>query len=110
MMSFDGLQITGLVVIDCKMDWQGQKLAEQLMQLILVSFAAVAFVAGYVLGSFQTMLLIYAAGVGFTTIITVPNWSFFNRHPLHWLDSGEAEKHTKPQPAHSGAKKKASKK
>lgn len=99
MMSFDRVQITGLVVIDCKMDWQGQKLAEQLMELILVSFAAVAFVAGYVLGSFQTMLLIYAAGVGFTTIITIPNWPFFNLRPLHWLDSSEAENHSLLIPA-----------
>ncbi|KAL0385370.1 UNVERIFIED_CONTAM: putative signal peptidase complex subunit [Sesamum radiatum] len=92
------------------MDWQGQKLAEQLMQLMLVAFAAVAFLAGYVLGSFQTMLLIYAAGVVLTSLITIPNWPFFNRHPLNWLDPSEAEKHPKPQPASSGPKKKASKK
>lgn len=93
-----------------QMDWQGQKLAEQLMQLMLVFFAAVAFVTAYVLGSFQTMMLIYAAGVVLTSLITVPNWPFFNRHPLNWLDPSEAEKHPKPQPNNSGLKKKASKK
>ncbi|PIN26112.1 Signal peptidase subunit [Handroanthus impetiginosus] len=92
------------------MDWQGQKLAEQLMQLMLVFFAVVAFIVGYVLGSFQTMLLIYGAGVVLTSLITVPNWPFFNRHPLNWLDPSEAEKHPKPQPAGAGSKKKASKK
>ncbi|KAK6154846.1 hypothetical protein DH2020_009094 [Rehmannia glutinosa] len=50
------------------------------------------------------------AGVVLTSLITVPNWPFFNRHPLHWLDPIEAEKHPKPQPAISGPKKKASKK
>ncbi|KAG8369285.1 hypothetical protein BUALT_Bualt15G0135500 [Buddleja alternifolia] len=89
------------------MDWQGQKLAEQLM---LVIFAAVGFITGYVLGSFQTMLLVYTAGVVLTSLITVPNWPLFNRHPLNWLDSDEAGKHPKPQPATSGPKKKASKK
>ncbi|KAL0364315.1 UNVERIFIED_CONTAM: putative signal peptidase complex subunit [Sesamum angustifolium] len=105
----DWLQSSHFSLIGFKMDWQGQKLAEQLMQLMLVAFAVVAFIAGYVLGSFQTMLLTYAAGVVLTSLITIPNWPFFNRHPLNWLDPSEAEKHPKPQPTISGPKKKASK-
>ncbi|KAI3780068.1 hypothetical protein L2E82_09943 [Cichorium intybus] len=80
-----------------KMDWQGQKVAEQLMQIMLVVFAIAAFITGYVLGSFQLMLYVYAGGVVLTTLITIPNWPFFNRHPLKWLDPSEAEKHPKPQ-------------
>ncbi|XVE92149.1 hypothetical protein REPUB_Repub01dG0072300 [Reevesia pubescens] len=92
-----------------KMDWQGQKLAEQIMQIMLLVFAVISFVAGYVLGSFQMMILVYAGGVTLTTLITVPNWPFFNRNPLNWLDPSEAEKHPKPQVAVS-SKKKATKK
>ncbi|GAA0139275.1 hypothetical protein Leryth_007109 [Lithospermum erythrorhizon] len=92
------------------MDWQGQKLVEQLMQILLVCFAVVAFVTGYVLGSFQTMMFIYAGGVVFTSLLTVPNWPFFNRHPLTWLEPTEAEKHPKPEPASSSSKKKNTKK
>ncbi|XXG79793.1 hypothetical protein AAC387_Pa09g0787 [Persea americana] len=90
------------------MDWQGQKLAELLMQIILGVFAVVAFVVGYSMGSFQTMLLIYAGGVVLTTLLIVPNWPFLNRHPLNWLDPVEAERHPKPQPLAS--KKKSSSK
>ncbi|KAF5746451.1 Microsomal signal peptidase 12 kDa subunit (SPC12) [Tripterygium wilfordii] len=92
-----------------EMDWQGQKLSEQLMQIILLTFAVLAFVSGYVTLSFQLMILIYAGGVVLTTLITVPNWPFFNRHPLNWLDSGEAEKHPKPQKAVNANKKSAKK-
>lgn len=92
------------------MDWQGQKLAEQLMQIMLLSFAVVAFISGYVLGSFQIMLMIYAGGVLLTSLITVPNWPFFNRHPLKWLDPSEAEKHPKPQSTSASSKKKTGKK
>lgn len=92
------------------MDWQGQKLAEQLMQILLVGFAVVAFATGYALGSFQIMLLVFASGVVITTLITVPNWPLFNRHPLNWLDPSEAEKHPKPQLANSISKKKTNKK
>ncbi|XP_007044056.2 PREDICTED: probable signal peptidase complex subunit 1 [Theobroma cacao] len=91
------------------MDWQGQKVAEQTMQIMLLVFAVIAFITGYVLGSFQMMILIYAGGVTLTTLITVPNWPFFNCHPLSWLDPSEAEKHPKPQVAVS-SKKKATKK
>ncbi|XP_043706772.1 probable signal peptidase complex subunit 1 [Telopea speciosissima] len=86
------------------MDWQGQKLAELLMQVMLVVFAVGAFITGYAMGSFQMMLIIYAVGVVLTTLITVPNWPFFNRHPLKWLDPIEAERHPKPQPVTSKKK------
>ncbi|CAL5338158.1 hypothetical protein CsSME_00021634 [Camellia sinensis var. sinensis] len=92
------------------MDWQGQKLVEHLMQILLVVFAVMAITMGYALGSFQTMLLIYASGVVITTLITVPNWPFFNRNPLKWLDPSEAEKHSKMQIVDSSSKKKISKK
>ncbi|KAK2985748.1 hypothetical protein RJ640_005448 [Escallonia rubra] len=92
------------------MDWQGKKLAEQLMQIMLAAFAAIALVIGYGLGSFKMMLLVYAGGAVLTTLITVPNWPFFNRNPLKWLDPSEAEKHPKPQSASSTSKKKATKK
>ncbi|XP_074303310.1 signal peptidase complex subunit 1-like [Silene latifolia] len=78
------------------MDWQGQKLAEQLMQIMLLICAAVAFISGYVLGSFKMMILIYAGGVVLTALMIVPNWPWFNRHPLEWLDPVEAELHPRP--------------
>ncbi|XP_039125589.1 probable signal peptidase complex subunit 1 isoform X2 [Dioscorea cayenensis subsp. rotundata] len=86
------------------MDWQGQKRAEMLMQVMLVVFGVVAFVVGYSIGSFRTMMLVYAGGVTLTALITVPNWPCYNRHPLNWLDPSEAEKHPKPQPVPSKKK------
>lgn len=79
------------------MDWQGQKLAEELMQILLIVFGGVAFIAGYATSSFGTMMMIYGGVVLFTTMVTVPNWPFFNRHPLKWLDPIEAEKYPKPE-------------
>ncbi|XP_020214028.1 probable signal peptidase complex subunit 1 [Cajanus cajan] len=81
------------------MDWQGQKIAEQIMQIMLLAFSVIAFATGYIMSSFQMMILIYAAGVVLATLVTVPNWPFFNRHPLKWLDPSELEKHPKPQPS-----------
>ncbi|RDY11848.1 putative signal peptidase complex subunit 1, partial [Mucuna pruriens] len=82
-----------------KMDWQGQKIAEQVMQIMLLAFAVIAFATGYLMASFQMMILIYAGGVVLATLVTVPNWPFFNHHPLKWLDPSELEKHPKIQPS-----------
>ncbi|KAM2765487.1 hypothetical protein COP1_021534 [Malus domestica] len=109
--NFSACRGSAYLRVHFKMDWQGQKLAEQLMQILLLVFAVVGFAAGYITGSFQTMVLTYAGGVVLTTLVTVPNWPFFNRHPLKWLDPSEAEKHPKPQPQQPvSSKKKASKK
>ncbi|CAH1440644.1 unnamed protein product [Lactuca virosa] len=88
------------------MDWQGQKVAEQLMQILPVVFAVATFITGYVVGSFQLMLIVYDGGVILTTLITIPNWPFFNKHPLKWLEPSEAEKHPKPQVAVTSVSKK----
>ncbi|CAM8980041.1 unnamed protein product [Rhodiola kirilowii] len=91
------------------MDWQGQKLAEQLMQILLVSFALGGFATGYFLGSFLLMLQINGIGVVVTLIVTVPNWPWFNKHPLTWLEPIEAEKHPKPDLSLQLGKKKSTK-
>ncbi|GMH27688.1 hypothetical protein Nepgr_029531 [Nepenthes gracilis] len=88
-----------------EMDWQGQKAAEQLMQIMLIAFAVVAFLTGFAFGSFQMMLLVYAGGVVLTSLIIIPNWPFFNRHPLKWLDPSDADRYPKPQPTVSAKKK-----
>ncbi|CAO2828997.1 unnamed protein product [Amaranthus hypochondriacus] len=88
------------------MDWQGQKMAELWMQILLLVSAVIAFATGYTLGSFQLMILIYAGGVVLTALIIIPNWPWFNRHPLNWLDPSEVDKHPKPQISVSSSSKK----
>ncbi|KAL9267185.1 Signal peptidase complex subunit 1-like protein [Drosera capensis] len=85
------------------MDWQGQKLAEHLLQIFLIAFAITAFIVGYSLASFQLMLAVYAGGVVLTSLMIIPNWPWFNKHPLKWLEPGEAEKYPKPVKEKEGA-------
>lgn len=67
------------------MDFQGQKLAEQLLVRLLIAFAAVGFLAGYAMGDFALMSYINAAGLLLTTVLVVPDWPMFNKQPLNWL-------------------------
>lgn len=67
------------------MDFEGQKLAELIMYRLLIAFAALGFLAGYAAGSFKLMAQINAAGLALTLLLVVPDWPWFNRHPLNWL-------------------------
>ncbi|BDA42930.1 probable signal peptidase complex subunit 1 [Coccomyxa sp. Obi] len=69
------------------MDFQGQKLAEQLCLYIICAAGAVAFALGWAEGSFALMMKVYGSGVAVAMVACVPDWPWFNRHPLKWLPS-----------------------
>jgi signal peptidase complex subunit 1 len=92
------------------MDWEGQKLSEQLMQYLLLGFGLVAFLTGYIVSSYRTMLIVYVTGVVITFLIAVPEWPFFNRHPLEWSEpppTGVANSRLMKQRQQQAAKKSA---
>lgn len=67
------------------MDFKGQKLAEQLYMIIVTITAIVSFAVGYMQDSFQLMMTIFAAGVGLACLICIPDWPWYNKHGLQWL-------------------------
>ncbi|KAJ7518695.1 hypothetical protein O6H91_20G003900 [Diphasiastrum complanatum] len=73
------------------MNWEGQKLVEELMQYLLLASALISFSTGFGFSSVKLMFLIYASGALLTLLITVPDWPFYNRRPLVWLDAKVAE-------------------
>ncbi len=68
------------------MDFEGQRLSEQLVLWVTGAFTAAGFVAGYCLQSLGLALAVFAAGVGVAFTVAVPEWSYFKQHPLVWLD------------------------
>jgi signal peptidase complex subunit 1 len=67
------------------MDFEGQKLAEWLLVRIILAFAAIGFLAGYVQADFMLMVYINAVGLALTCLIVLPDWPFFRAHPLKFL-------------------------
>lgn len=78
--------INDFVVWTAAMDFAGQKLAEFLLVRILVAFGIVGFVVGYATSNFNLMALINAVGFIITVLLVVPDWPWFNRNPLPWLE------------------------
>ena len=52
---------------------------------------SVAFVVGYVEQSFRLTFYIAAAGLLVASVVCVPDWPWFNRHPLPWQEPAEVE-------------------
>ncbi|KAI8142589.1 microsomal signal peptidase 12kDa subunit [Fennellomyces sp. T-0311] len=68
-------------------DFEGQKLADQLTHLLLICFAVVGFVAGYVTESLLLTVAIFGAGLLLATVVVLPPWPMYKRHPQKWLPS-----------------------
>lgn len=79
------------------MDFAGQKIVEQLNFYLLVLFAFLAFVVGYVSGSFSLLVKIYASGLLLDAALVIPDWPWLNKHPLKWLPPKTDQAITKPQ-------------
>eukprot|EP00118_Oscarella_pearsei_P028971 m.3378 g.3378 ORF g.3378 m.3378 type:complete len:106 (+) comp9329_c0_seq1:198-515(+) len=75
------------------MDFEGQKLAEQIFQGVIIFFAVVGFIWGYVCQRFSATVIIVIGGFILSSILTLPPWPFYRRHPIKWR---------KPKPQDSG--------
>ena len=91
------------------MDYEGQKLAELLFYIIICLFGAVGWVIGYIQQDFTVVFQAWLVGVILSVIVCssslndccctfhsdpvdvfqlcVPDWPFYNRHPIQWLES-----------------------
>ncbi|CAB9501031.1 Microsomal signal peptidase 12 kDa subunit (SPC12) [Seminavis robusta] len=69
------------------MDYKGQQLAELLFYWIIIAFGAVGWVIGYMHQDFFIVFKFWLVGVSISVVLCVPDWPFYNRNPIEWLDS-----------------------
>ncbi|CAJ1969326.1 unnamed protein product [Cylindrotheca closterium] len=69
------------------MDYQGQRLAELIFYWIILSFGAVGWVIGFFRQDFMVVFQFWLVGVAISVVLCVPDWPFYNRHPVKWLES-----------------------
>ncbi|KAK6511480.1 hypothetical protein TWF481_000395 [Arthrobotrys musiformis] len=75
-------------IVDGFIDFQGQKLAEQITTYTLTVSAIVGFLAGFVSQNIVYTLYICLAGTALTFLAVVPPWPFYNQAPVRFLSSG----------------------
>jgi signal peptidase complex subunit 1 len=69
------------------MDYQGQKISELIFYWVIIIFGAIGWVIGYFHQDFSYVFYPWLSGVAIATVLCVPDWPFYNRHPIKWLDS-----------------------
>ncbi|KAH8548490.1 putative signal peptidase-like protein 12 kDa [Umbelopsis sp. PMI_123] len=73
--------------LECNIDFEGQRLAELISQVILTISAIIGFLYGYVQQSLEATVLIFGVGFAITLLVTLPPWPFYNRHPVKWVST-----------------------
>lgn len=82
--------------IPTHMDFDGQRRAEKYFQIIIIFFAAVGFIVGYINQMFSHTLYILFVGVIISAVLTLFPWGIYRRHPLKWQPARDKDGH---QPA-----------
>ena len=68
------------------MDWTGQMHAEWVYQIIITLFSLIGFVYAYIEQDFTYCFHGWLAGLVLSSVITIPDLPWFNKHPIQWLD------------------------
>ncbi|KAJ8320856.1 hypothetical protein KUTeg_002443 [Tegillarca granosa] len=92
------------------MDFEGQKKAERLFQIIIGLFGVVGFVWGYICQQFSQTMYILIAGFVLSCLLTLPPWPMYRRKPLQWQKSREENTDKESSSASQSAQKTKKKK
>ncbi|XP_031557257.1 signal peptidase complex subunit 1-like [Actinia tenebrosa] len=88
------------------MDFEGQKLAEKLFHIIILSFGIVGFVWGYCIQQFGATVIFLFAGFFVSCLVVLPPWPCFRRNPLVWQKPRPTKQPTDSKKDEKSGKKK----
>ncbi|KAJ8597171.1 microsomal signal peptidase 12 kDa subunit, partial [Rhizopogon salebrosus TDB-379] len=76
-------------LLEGRIDFKGQKRADDIVRVVLITSTFLSFVIGFTLSSlwitFSTFVLCTVA----LSLVVLPPWPMFNQHPAKWLPAQE---------------------
>ncbi|CDS82266.1 related to SPC1-signal peptidase 10.8 kDa subunit [Sporisorium scitamineum] len=72
-------------VIDGRIDFHAQRLADRIMQEGLVFSATLSFLLGYLTQNMQLCMITFGACTLLVALVTVPAWPFYKKYHVEWL-------------------------
>lgn len=75
-------------VAEGQIDFEGQRLVDRLVLVLLSICGAISFIVGFALQDIKLALYVGLLGTALTFVVVVPPWPFFNNHPVKWLPAG----------------------
>lgn len=86
------------------MDFKGQWYCERTFQVLVVLFGIIGFFVGWHQQDFHLTFQFLAAGGSISAVICLPDWPWWNRHPIEWVEAPEDEDEDEEQKAKAKAK------
>ncbi|KAI7904671.1 microsomal signal peptidase 12kDa subunit [Cokeromyces recurvatus] len=79
-------------ILECTIDFEGQKKTEQLLRYFLFASAFTSFTVGYCMSSIQLLMIVFCIGLILTALVIIPPWPAYNKHPQPFIKLKEEEK------------------
>ncbi|CAF3443285.1 unnamed protein product [Rotaria socialis] len=86
-------------------DFDGQKLAERLFQLIIILFASIGFFGAYVLQQFSIAVYSVLFGAFISVLFILPPWPIYRKNPIEWQTDMNSSKENKNNSSGNSSKK-----
>ncbi|KAI0697211.1 microsomal signal peptidase subunit [Cerioporus squamosus] len=77
--------------LEGKIDFEGQKLVEQITRNTLIAATVVSFLAGFVSQSLRVLFGVFALFVVVLSAAVIPPWPAYRRHPVKWLPAKDTK-------------------
>merc|ERR1712228_475572 len=74
------------------MDWVGIKRAERIMQILLILCGIGSIIYAYLFEWFPYCTFGMIGGFGVASLISAPDWPWFNQNPVGWYRAIDVEK------------------
>ncbi|KAG1721893.1 microsomal signal peptidase 12 kDa subunit [Suillus lakei] len=72
-----------------RIDFKGQKTADDIVRVVLITSTFLSFVIGFAFSSLMITMSTFALCTVALCLVVLPPWPTFNRHPVKWLSVQE---------------------
>jgi len=78
--------------LEGRIDFQGQKLVDDIVRIALIASSVISFVLGFVLQSLSVTFGAFGLSTLVLCLVVLPPWPIYNQHPVKWLSAQETKK------------------
>ncbi|KAK7682027.1 hypothetical protein QCA50_014991 [Cerrena zonata] len=72
-------------LLEGKIDFEGQKQVDNIARFALIAATVISFIIGFALQSLRVTFGTFGGAVIILSLIIIPPWPAYNRHPVKWL-------------------------
>ncbi|PCH34828.1 SPC12-domain-containing protein [Wolfiporia cocos MD-104 SS10] len=76
-------------LLEARIDFEGQRLVGQIVQLSLVAITIISFLLGFALQSLRVTFVTFGLSTAVLAVVVLPPWPMYNRHPVQFLPPKE---------------------